>query len=281
MVVKLVGLKRAGNLRRKPVGDAVVRLGGLGGNVRRRDHDVGAVRAKQVDLLARHLIGHHENAAVAANRGGHRQAAAGVAAGRLDDRSARLEQSLALGGVEHGDRGPVLYAAAGIHVFDLREYEAGRAVDDLVQPYERRVTDRLESVVAINETGRAGRFDGGCHRSRAFGVPKKFAYETVWRRVLAGDCVAALRYARVQRRLSSACSGVRERYRHRRRRSHQCAHRRRDDNDRHRPYRNDRCDRSLLDREGSERNCRLCGASERLSVGRVDRRTSSPASLFS
>ena len=137
LVVKLIRLEGAGNLGRETIGDAVVRFGRVGRHVRRRDHDVGAVGAQQIDLFLRHLVGHHENAAVAANRRGHRQARAGVAAGRFDDGAAGLEQSLAFGGVEHRDGGPILDAAARIHVFDLREHETVGAVDDLVQLNER------------------------------------------------------------------------------------------------------------------------------------------------
>src|SRR5690606_36404595 len=50
----LVGLERAGDLGREPVGDRVVGLGGLGLDVGRADDDFGAVGAQQVDLLLGH-----------------------------------------------------------------------------------------------------------------------------------------------------------------------------------------------------------------------------------
>ena len=143
MIVKLIGLKCARDLRREAVGDAVIRFRRIGRNVGRRDYDVGAIGAQQVDLFSRHLVGHHQDAAIAANRGGHCQAGTGIAARRLDDRAARFEQTLALGGIQHCDRGAILDAAAGINVLDLGEHQARRAVDDFVQPYQRRVADRV------------------------------------------------------------------------------------------------------------------------------------------
>ncbi len=157
MVVKLVGLKRSGDFRRKPIRDAVVRFGGIGGNVRRRNHDVGAVRA-QADRSFR-ATSYRALPECSGIRESRRPSPGRVPVLPLVGSTIvppGLEQALALGGVEHGDGGAVLDAAAGIHVLDLGKHETGRAVDDFVQPYERRVADRLESVVAINEAGRVG-----------------------------------------------------------------------------------------------------------------------------
>ena len=157
VIVKLIRLERAGDLRRKSVGDAVVGLGRIGRYVAWRYHDVGAVRAQQIDLFLRHLVGHYEDASVSANGGGHGKAGARVSAGRFDDGAARLEQSLRLGGVEHRDRRPILHTSAGIHIFDLRKYEALCAVGNLVQLDQRRVADRFERVLKVGRAGRMGR----------------------------------------------------------------------------------------------------------------------------
>ncbi len=182
MIVKLIRLERAGNLRREPVGDAVIRFGRVRRDVGGRDDDVGPVGAQQVDLFPRHLVGHHEDAAIAANRGGHGQAGARIAAGRFDDRSARLEQALALGGIEHRDCRAIFDAAAGINVLDLGKHEACGAVGDFVELDERRVADRFKRVFAIGEAGRAD--DGAVLAigARGFRVANTFTYETArWR----------------------------------------------------------------------------------------------------
>ena len=90
-------------------------------------HDLGAVRAEQRDLLLAHLVGHHEDAVVAALRGDDGEPDAGVARRGLDDGAARLQQTVALGGVDHGDGGPVLHAAAGVEHLELRDEVALQA----------------------------------------------------------------------------------------------------------------------------------------------------------
>ena len=77
----------------QPLGDLVVALRIVGRHGHRAHDHLGAVGLQQRDLLGRHLVGHHEHALVAALAGDDRQADAGVAAGRLDDRAARLQQA--------------------------------------------------------------------------------------------------------------------------------------------------------------------------------------------
>ena len=88
LVEVLVGLERAGDLLGQPVGDAVVGLRRVGRDLGRRDDDLGAVGAQQVDLLLRHLVRHDRDDAVALQPRGDGEAGAGVARGRLDDRAA-------------------------------------------------------------------------------------------------------------------------------------------------------------------------------------------------
>jgi hypothetical protein len=54
---------------------------------------------QEVDLLARLLVGHHRDDAVALQAGRDRQARADVARRRLDDRSARPQAAVAFGGL--------------------------------------------------------------------------------------------------------------------------------------------------------------------------------------
>jgi hypothetical protein len=85
ILVRLVG---AGDLLREPVRDRVVALGRLRWHRRRADDDFGAVRAEQADLLLGDLVRHHEDRAVALERGRDGKPDARVPARRLDDRPA-------------------------------------------------------------------------------------------------------------------------------------------------------------------------------------------------
>ncbi len=143
---------RVGVLVRAPrargVGDLlarhrVVRARILGRDGGRADQHLGAVRAKDVDLLGADLVGHREDALVAPLSGHDREPDTGVAAGRLHDGAARPELSLALGGFDHDLRDPVLHRAARIDVFELGVDGAGDALGDLREPDQRRVADQL------------------------------------------------------------------------------------------------------------------------------------------
>ena len=74
---------------------------------------------EHVDLVLADLVGHHEDAGVAALLSYDRQADAGVARGRFDDRAARLELPLTLGRVDHAQRDAVLHRATRVEVLDL------------------------------------------------------------------------------------------------------------------------------------------------------------------
>jgi hypothetical protein len=108
---------------------------------RRRDHDLGAVRAQHRDLLLAHLVRHDEDAAVALSRGRDGEADAGVAGGRLDDRAARLELPVALGLLDHREPDPVLDRAAGVEVLELGEDAGVAGRREPVQPYDRSAPD--------------------------------------------------------------------------------------------------------------------------------------------
>ena len=140
----LVGLEAAGDLLGQPRRHRVVGLGRVVLDGRRRDHDLGAVAAQHRDLLLAHLVRHHEDAPVALLRGRDRQAHAGVARRRLDDRAARPELPVALGRLDHRQPDPVLVRAARVHELELREDPAGNAPRDPVEPDDRRVADQVE-----------------------------------------------------------------------------------------------------------------------------------------
>ena len=65
-------------------------------------------------LLVGHLLRQHDDAAVALDGGGEREADAGVARGRLDDGVARLQHAALLRVLDHAQRDPVLDAAARV-----------------------------------------------------------------------------------------------------------------------------------------------------------------------
>ena len=71
--------------------------------------------------LDRQMLRHHQHHAVAAHRGRHRQRNAGVAAGRLDQRVARLDVSALLGLDDHRQRRAVLHRTRRIVAFELAQ----------------------------------------------------------------------------------------------------------------------------------------------------------------
>ena len=156
----LVGLEAAGDLLGEPRRDRVVRLRRVVVDRRRRDHDLGAVRAEHRDLLLAHLVGHDEDAAVALARRGDGEPDAGVARGRLDDRAARLELPLALGLLDHREADPVLHRAARVQVLELGEDAGVARRREPVEPYDRRRADELEEgrILARHRRGSLDRY---------------------------------------------------------------------------------------------------------------------------
>ena len=140
----LVGLEAARDLLGEPVGDRVVRLGRVVLDRRRRDHDLGAVRAERRDLLLAHLVRHHEDAAVALLRGRDREPDAGVPGGRLDDGAARPELPLALGCLDHREPDPVLVRSARVEELELGEQGRRHGGAEAVEPHDRRRADEVE-----------------------------------------------------------------------------------------------------------------------------------------
>ena len=145
LVRVLVGLVGAGDLLGEPVGDRVVALRRLGRDRVRADHDLGSVGAQERDLLLAHLVGHDEDAVVALDRGGDREADSGVPGRGLDDRPAGLQLPFALGLLDQLDADPVLDRPAGADVLELGEHGRGVVGNDALEPRERRVADEVEN----------------------------------------------------------------------------------------------------------------------------------------
>ncbi len=117
----------------------------------RAHDDLGPVGLEHVTLVLAHLVGADEDAGVAAALGDEREPDAGVAARRLDDGAARLQQPVALGGLDHAQRDAVLDRASGVEVLDLREDRAAhpRVLDDGAELDEGGVADEVRDVLCI------------------------------------------------------------------------------------------------------------------------------------
>ena len=86
-----------------------------------REDDLGAKSAHELHALGGGALGHDQLDLVAARRRDHGERDAGVAAGRLDEPHAGLEQPALLGPEDHAQCGTILDAAAGIVALELAE----------------------------------------------------------------------------------------------------------------------------------------------------------------
>ena len=150
---ELAGQEAAGRLR----GD-LLRLGNGTLHALRtvRQDKLRTIGLEQIAALDTHGLRHGQDDAVAA-RGRHGgKADAGVAARRLDDDSARLQQAALLGIVQHGAGDAVLYAARGVKIFDLGQQVCLQAArrGKALQLHERRVADELGNAgIDFHKTG--------------------------------------------------------------------------------------------------------------------------------
>jgi hypothetical protein len=135
------------DLSDQSVGDAVVAVRVIRRHRRRADDDLCAVCPEHVLLVLADLVRADEDAFVAALLSDQRQTDAGVARGGLDNGSARAQLTAGLGGVDHLDGDPVLHAAAGTEIFDLRHDSARPLRDNRVQLDQRSVADQLADVL--------------------------------------------------------------------------------------------------------------------------------------
>jgi hypothetical protein len=107
-------------------------------------HELRAERAQHRAPLRAHRLGHGQDDVVALHGRHERERDAGVAAGRLDDHGdARLDQAVALGGLDHREADPVLDAIRGVPALELRDDPRRDAGDDPVQLDQRRAPDQL------------------------------------------------------------------------------------------------------------------------------------------
>ena len=111
---------------------------------RGRQEDFRSVAREQPLALDAHVVRHREDQPIALHGGGHREPDPRVAAGRLDDRRARLQQPAALGVVDHRERDPVLDAAAGIQRLDFRGHRRAAGLRHAREPHHRGAADQVE-----------------------------------------------------------------------------------------------------------------------------------------
>ena len=142
---KLIDIEGAGGFIGDPLRHVLVILGMALADVRARHHDLDAHRAQVKDLLLAHLVGDDEPQPIALVNRRECETEAGVAGGRLDDRSARREFSFLLGGLDHPQRDSILDRATGILRFELRVELATTRVE-LRQADHRRVADQVEGI---------------------------------------------------------------------------------------------------------------------------------------
>ena len=127
---ELVDEDRALACARDRCGQVLIVVGMALADVGARDDDLARPCARGVqDLLARHLVGHDQQRAVALCAADQREPEAGVAGRRLDDGAAGLEAAVGLRRLDHRARRPVLDRAGRIGAFELEEQPAGPAIE--------------------------------------------------------------------------------------------------------------------------------------------------------
>ncbi|MNV81971.1 hypothetical protein D3C71_1756740 [compost metagenome] len=80
---------------------------------------MGAVSTQQVAAFQGHGFRHNQNGLVALGCGHHGQADAGIARSRFHNSITGLQLAFLLGNLHHADGNPILYAGAGVLVFQL------------------------------------------------------------------------------------------------------------------------------------------------------------------
>ncbi len=143
-VGELVDVEGAG-LGGDALGHVLVVLGMALADVGAGEDHLRAQGLQVEDLLLGHLVRHHDDQPVALLRRHQRQAEAGVAGGRLDDRAARLQAAVGLGRLDHRHADAVLDRSRRVLALELEEQPAGPGVQSL-DLHHRGVADGLEDV---------------------------------------------------------------------------------------------------------------------------------------
>ena len=143
LVAVLVGHVVAVGVARHLVGH---RDGAVGALVAGAVDDLGAVHLQQLGALGRHVVGHDDLQRIALAAADHRQADAGVAGGRLEDRLPGADEAVLLGVLDQRARDAVLHRTGRVHRLHLRPDAHARFRAQTLELDERRVADRLHDV---------------------------------------------------------------------------------------------------------------------------------------
>ncbi len=109
----------------------------------RRQHQLRAVHAHGLATLRALIFRHHQNDFVAAHRRHHRQRNAGITAGGLNQRIARLDVAPRLSPRNHRKRRPVLHRPRRIIPLQLGQQNVAAVTGNALQLHQRRVTDEI------------------------------------------------------------------------------------------------------------------------------------------
>ena len=126
---ELIDEEGAGRASRDRLGDVLVIIGVALAHVGARRHHLGAERSRMQHLLARHLVGHHQERAIALAPADQSKAEPGIARGRLHDGAAGRQPAVGFGRLDHGARRPILERARRIGAFELEKQAAEPAID--------------------------------------------------------------------------------------------------------------------------------------------------------
>ena len=139
----------AGILLRHPLRD-VRALGDGVADVARVVHhyDARAVVLHELPPLFAHAVGHHDHRLVALHRADEGETNALISAGRLDDDGIRLQQSLALGRLDHVQRRARLDGTTHIERLELDQDFRTVRIHHPIQANQRRVPDGLKYRIA-------------------------------------------------------------------------------------------------------------------------------------
>ena len=145
-VAELVDEVRAGCFLRDALRHVLVILRMALGHVRAGQHHFRAHRLQVEDLLAAHLVRHHEDQPVALGLRHQRQADAGVAGGAFDQGVAGFDLAGFLRRFDHRQADAILDRAAGVGAFQFQIQLAGASIE-VAELDHRRVADQFEDAV--------------------------------------------------------------------------------------------------------------------------------------
>jgi hypothetical protein len=119
----------------------------VGERKRRCFDEFGATQAQKVLLFLTLGFWNDDQRTIAARAGHDRKPDPGIARGRLDNKSTRLEFAALLGFQDHPFAGPVLDRLPGIHEFGLSEDRASGQFGSALQLDQGGVADRFDDVI--------------------------------------------------------------------------------------------------------------------------------------